>query len=76
MDRPLVHRHQRPVRDHTVDLGDPFHDPDHYLRRLDVAADGLVVVGIEQLLVPDVEECPEVGRLLRMLPRQGPPGSS
>ena len=56
MDRPLVHRHQRPVGDHAVDLGDPLHDPDHYLRRLDVAGDGLVVVGMEQLLVPDVEE--------------------
>ncbi len=71
MKGALVHRDQRPVRDHAVDLGDPLHDPNHYLCRLDVSGNGLIVVGVEQLLVPDVEECPEVGRLLRMLPRQG-----
>ena len=47
MKRPMVDRDQRPVGDHAVDLGDPLHDPDHYLRRLDVAGDGLVVVGME-----------------------------
>jgi hypothetical protein len=45
MKGALVHRYQRSVRDHAVDLGDPLHDPDHYLRRLDVSADGLVVIG-------------------------------
>ena len=34
-----------------------------------IAGDGLIVVGVEQCLVPDVEECPQVGGLLRMLPR-------
>ena len=47
VNRPLVHRYQRPVGDHAVDLGDPLHDPDHYLRRLDVAADGLIVISME-----------------------------
>jgi hypothetical protein len=31
--------HQRPIRDHAVDIGDPFHDPDHYLRRFGYTAD-------------------------------------
>jgi len=44
------------VGDDAVDLGDPLHDPDHYLRGLRVAVYGLVVVGMEQLFVPDVEE--------------------
>jgi len=56
MKSALVDSDQRPVGDDAVDLGDPLHDPDHYLRGLRVAVYGLVVVGMEQLFVPDVEE--------------------
>ena len=70
MDRPLGDRHQRPVGDDPVNLGHPLHDADAYLRRLGVAAYGLVVLSPEQYLVPQGEQRPQVGSLLRMLPRQ------
>jgi hypothetical protein len=43
----LAYRHQRPIRDHAVDLGDPLYDPDAYLRGLRVAVAGLIVIGVE-----------------------------
>ena len=60
MNRALVHRYQRPIGDHAVDLGHPLHDADAYLRRLGIASYGLVVVCPEQYLVPQGEQRPEV----------------
>ena len=64
---PLVHRHQRPVGDHPVDLGHPLHDADAYLSGLRVAGNGMVVVGMKHFLVPEVQQRSQVCRFLKVL---------